>query len=491
MNEKQTEFTYETSSPSINSTDSTDSTNPPPDIDTFPEGGFGWVVVAGCFIIMACSWGMVNAYGDFQKHYLTLFPNTSQALLSLIGSLESFCIDLSAIPASILISKLGPRNTVFLGAIVISLSFMLTSLCSQLWQLALAQGVLFGIGMSMIILVAYSLPQEWFKKRRATATGIISGGASVGGMLWPLAVQRLLKTVGFAWTNRIFGFIYLPLIAIAALCLRSRAHEIKDIEPESDSCTAEENTEAQDITTSNIKNPNFDTQDDSEASNTNTHKPWLRRHIFHSEFLLEWTVLRDPLFCLILFAVFLANFALFLPFFYLPSFARLLPGVSPNVRDYILTIINGTSLVGRVLPGIIGDRLGRLNTFIVCTALAGTSLLALWLPAHGQGLLLATGIAFSIFSGAYFGLAPAVIGQLFGLHRLKSRMALFMLACAPGALTGSVIGGSFLPTAADSVVGSTEGYPKLIIFSGVMFLAAALVLVVTRCVITTKLWTVV
>lgn len=459
------------------------------DKEEFPDGGFGWVVVLGCSILMGCSWGMVNAYGDFQKYYLAKFPDTSQSLLSLIGSLESFCIDIFSVPASVLITKIGPRKTVMTGGIIVSFSFMMTSLGKELWQLALAQGVTFGIGVSMMVLVCYSLPQEWFKRRRSTATGIVSVGASIGGMLWPLAVQRLLRQVGFAWTNRIFGFIYLPLIAIAVLCLKSRAHELafnnKVEERPSDDIV--------DIVYQETAEPKqFENEPVCQSEKAqDVRKNWFRRHIFHSEFLLEWVVLRDPKFCLILLAIGVGNFAIFLPYFYLPSYIKLLSNVSPNVREYILTIINGTSIIGRVIPGIIGDKIGRLNTFCLCTALAGVSLLAFWLPAKSEGLVLTTGITFTIFSSGFFGLAPAVIGQLFGLHRIKSRMTIFMLVCAPGAVSGSVIGGAFLPTAAESFTGSTKGYPKLIIFAGVMFLGSASFLFITKLMISRRLFKVV
>lgn len=42
-----------------------------------------------------------------------------------------------------------------------------------------------------------------------------------------------------------------------------------------------------------------------------------------------------------------------------------------------------------------------------------------------------------------FALPPAVIGQLFGVNGVSSRVSMYMLVCAPGALLGNVIAGSF------------------------------------------------
>lgn len=51
---------------------------------------------------------------------------------------------------------------------------------------------------------------------------------------------------------------------------------------------------------------------------------------------------------------------LFLPFFYLPSYA-VSHGMSPQLASYIVAILNAASFFGRVIPGIMGDKWGRLN----------------------------------------------------------------------------------------------------------------------------------
>jgi MFS family permease len=51
---------------------------------------------------------------------------------------------------------------------------------------------------------------------------------------------------------------------------------------------------------------------------------------------------------------------LFMPFFYLPSFA-VSQGMSSQLASYIVAILNAASFFGRVVPGVLGDKLGRLN----------------------------------------------------------------------------------------------------------------------------------
>lgn len=55
-------------------------------------------------------------------------------------------------------------------------------------------------------------------------------------------------------------------------------------------------------------------------------------------------------------------FGLFTPFFYLTSYA-VDQGMSPVLASYLIAILNASSFFGRVIPGVLGDKWGRLNIF--------------------------------------------------------------------------------------------------------------------------------
>jgi MFS family permease len=58
----------------------------------------------------------------------------------------------------------------------------MTSLCTQFWQVVLAQGIGMGIGSGIIFLPSISIISHYFMKRRALAMGICTTGSSTGGM---------------------------------------------------------------------------------------------------------------------------------------------------------------------------------------------------------------------------------------------------------------------------------------------------------------------
>jgi MFS family permease len=51
---------------------------------------------------------------------------------------------------------------------------------------------------------------------------------------------------------------------------------------------------------------------------------------------------------------------LFTPFFYLPQYGQSF-GMDPQLSSYILSTLNAGSVFGRILPGIIANKIGRFN----------------------------------------------------------------------------------------------------------------------------------
>jgi len=62
----------------------------------------------------------------------------------------------------------------------------------------------------------------WFVKHRALAFGIMTAGSSLGGVVLPIMVQKLIPKIGFGWTMRAVAFMFLGLLIIANLTVKSR-----------------------------------------------------------------------------------------------------------------------------------------------------------------------------------------------------------------------------------------------------------------------------
>jgi MFS family permease len=61
-----------------------------------------------------------------------------------------------------------------------------------------------------------------FAKRHGLAMGIMVTGSSVGGVIFPIMITRMIKSVGYPWAMRTGAFLVLGLQIVAILTVRPR-----------------------------------------------------------------------------------------------------------------------------------------------------------------------------------------------------------------------------------------------------------------------------
>lgn len=239
---------------------------------------------------------------------------------------------------------------------------MMASLCKELWQFILAQGILLGVSMALLVTPMLALVGQHVKVKRAAAMGIVIAGSSLGGVIWPIVIRELLQkpNLGFPWTMRISGFIMLPLLLISCICCRPAP----------------------------TPQPTQPTNEDQPASASKEPKTPLKT---------DFSILKQPKMQLTCLSFFIIYFGMFSPFFYTTSYGIKM-GFSDDLSFYTVSIVNGASLFGRILPGIVADKYGKFNCCIVATGLAGIIALC-WTKATSVAGLVVWSAAYGFASG--------------------------------------------------------------------------------------------
>lgn len=253
---------------------------------------------------------------------------------------------------------------VFTGSVGIVFCMMMISLCHSFWQFLLAQGVLLGVSTALATWPMVALVGQYFKRSRAAATGIVIAGSSLGGIIWPIVIDRLLNNtdLGFPWTIRILGFVMIPLLMFSCAAAKS---------PEMSSKTLE-----------------VGPQEDEKARVED--KAAERRAAVK-------VLLKQPSLQLTCLAMFMIYFGLFAPIFYLPSYAAEV-GFSTTLAFYTASIVNGASFLGRILPGFVADKYGKFNCMIIATISSGVVVLC-WTRATSVAGLVIWSAAYGFVSG--------------------------------------------------------------------------------------------
>jgi MFS family permease len=190
----------------------------------FPDGGReAYLVLLGGWCCLFVSFGWINVIGIFQEYYQeNSLSQYSSSAVSWIPSMEVFMMFLGGPICGKIFDSYGPRYLLLFGSFAHVFGLMMTSLSSQYYQFFLAQGVCSAMGASAVFYAGMGSVATWFFKKRATAFGIMASGSSLGGVIYPIMVSKLIPEIGFPWTMRTTAFTILGMLIIANLTVKSR-----------------------------------------------------------------------------------------------------------------------------------------------------------------------------------------------------------------------------------------------------------------------------
>ncbi|KAF9887206.1 hypothetical protein FE257_010460 [Aspergillus nanangensis] len=381
----------------------------------FPEGGFkAWSVVLGAWCAMIPSMGLLNSLGVLHawtsQHQLRDY---SEADIGWIYGAYAFFLYLGGAQAGPIFDAYGPRYVMIPGSVGMLAALLCLSFSEEYYQIFLSFSALGGLSASTLFTPAVSCIGHWFSARRGYATGIACTAGGLGGVIIPLIILFAAPKVGFGWSIRIIALLSAILCVIACLLVEPRLPRNKG----------------------------------GGAS-------------------IDLKALRDVQYVSTTVAVFLVEFAVFIPITYISSYA-ISVGVADTLSYLLIVFLNLGAIPGRFLPGLIADRIGRFNVMVLTSTVCAILTLALWFKA-GDNLaaLICYAVLFGFWSGAAISLTPVCISQVCATEDYGKRNGTTFTIAGVGALIGIPIAGA--------IQQQNQGdYWGLIVFGGVLYMAAA------------------
>ena len=364
--------------------------------------------------------GIINSFGVFQTYYgADLLSTKSESDISWIGSTQAFIVLILGAFTGPLFDAGYLYHMVWSGTFLIVFGMMMLSLCTQYYQVMLAQGICVGIGAGLLLVPSSAIIPLYFSTKKGRAQGFAAAGSSIGAVIYPIMFNRLLPELGFAWATRVWGFVMLSTLVISLSLIRER-----------------------------------------------------KNRTVHRRQLLDLGAFKEPPYAFFSIAMFFGFAGVYVPFFYIPSYIESIDPSATDLAFYFIAILSAASTFGRIIPNLLGDIFGCLNIMVPCIT-AATVLAWCWIADKNTAGLIVWSILYGFFTGCFVSMPPPIVVSLSpDLGKIGARMGMVFSVGGLGILIGNPVAGAIL--------GSPSGYLGLQGFCAACVTAAAVFAAATR-----------
>jgi len=373
-----------------------------------PKIFYGWFIVAACFIATFTCGEAMWSFGVFFKPIEKEF-GWSRVLISsgYTGFLFGYAI--SAMAAGRIADRYSPRPILFFGACLAGLGVSLCSLVQSINQLRFFL-LIGGLGAGGTFPVPTSLVQRWFYKKpqAGLALGIVVAGVGAGALVFTPLVNYLILISGWRNSYLIIGILFFCTIGLSSLIIKRSPAETTIILEGAEGIP----------------------------------------HPVRSQSFTTAQILLSSSFAGITFIHCSVAFAFHTVSVHLVPYAMDI-GVTPTISAVALGLLGGFSVPGRIISGIIVDRVGWQKIMII--SLFGLALLILLLSILKAAWMLYFFVLFyGICHGSRIAAHLGILGEFFGMNSLGEII---------GTITAiAVFTGAFAPYLAGFIFDSTGSY---------------------------------
>ncbi|NWU43745.1 MOT12 protein, partial [Hylia prasina] len=392
-----------------------------------PDGGWGWMIIAGCFLVTICTRAVTRCisifFVEFQAYFGQDYARTAW-IHSIVDCATMLCAPLGSLISNHVSCQVG----IMLGGLLSSTGLILSSFATSLEHLYLSLGVLTGLGFALCYSPAIAMVGKYFNKRKALAYGIAMSGSGIGTFILAPVVQLLIEQFSWRGALLILGGFVLNLCVCGAL--------MRPISLKEDCKTAPEFLEQNYV-------PETEKQDLKRMC---TCSPLIKLWPHECLCCCSW---KEYDFLLMPGFMVLAVSILFMAYGCSPLFVYLVPyalsvGVSHHQAAFLMSILGVIDIIGNITFGWLTDRrcLKKHRYFCYLFAVGMDGLCCLFLPVlQSFPLLVPFSFTFGYFDGAYVTLIPVMTADVVGTSLLSSALGVvYFLHAIPYLVSPPVAG---------------------------------------------------
>ncbi len=329
--------------------------------------------------------------------------------------------------------KIGPRIVATMGGILTGAGFMLAGINSSLTLFVIGFGMLAGAGIGFGYASATPPAVKWFPPQRTgLIAGIVVAGFGLASVYTAPLAKYLIGLYGIQSAMRIFGIGFLMVVVVLAQLLRNPPEGYKPV----------------------------------KSQDSQKHAPIGVRTAVNYTWL---EMMRTPQFYLLWFMFACGSGA---GLMIIGKLAKIVELQSGSKAGFILVALLAVGNAGgRVIAGVLSDRIGRTMTMLIVFLLQALLMFTLRLQSQ-LGLLVVYSMLIGFSYGACLSLFPSTTKDYFGIKNFGLNYGLVFTAWGAG--------GFVLPLLSGKIYDSTGSFQMAYLIAGLIMLVAAGLTLVTK-----------
>jgi len=355
---------------------------------------YGWVIVGAGIVVTCVGFGAMLSLSIFLQP-MTEAMGWSRAGISTAATLNWLCMGIGTFLWGALSDRYGTRAVVLCGGVLLGLGLGTASQAATLGQFQLLFGVLVGVATGSLYVPMTATTTRWFTAHRSLAVALVSAGLSLGSSVMGPFARWMISAYDWRTAMLVLGEIALLVIVPASLLVR---------EPAAARAGAGATTvgeEGQEFTVGQA--------------------------------------LRTPQFAAIALAYFACCAAHSGPIFHMVTHA-IDHGIPVMAAATVLSVAGLASLSGKIVCGLVADRVGAKRTLLVGLAIQAVSVS---LYVFTRDLVSFYGLAL-MFGFAYGGVMPLyaiLVREYFGARIMGTAFGAVAFVSTLGMSLGPWAGG--------------------------------------------------
>lgn len=325
--------------------------------------------------------------------------------------------------------RVGTRLLLLIAGVMFGGGLLLSSVVGSQGALLVSYGLLCGLGAGLAYGCTVGNAVKLFPDKRGLAGGISAATYGGSAIILPPIASGLIEKIGVVWTFRVLGLVFLAVVCVCALLVEECP---EGFVPEGWTPPAGQNTVLEG-------------------------KNWAQ-------------MITTPVFYVMLLLLLCGAIGGSMMISQASPMAQRLAGMPVSVASVMVSILSVFNALGRVLSGMLSDKIGRINILRIMLVCSFVGVLLIGMVKDGNYLLFGVGISMvGMGFGTFLGVYPGLTADRFGAKHQNVNYGIVFI--------GFALAGLIAPNVASAAYVNSGSY-RLAFYAAMALAVAGLLLTV-------------